>query len=204
MVNVNLNCGIINNFFSTTEADELIKIFKKLQSIDETGHSCHGIDKNHLAYTWFKKFFLNKLANTFDPNLRLIFGMMLDCTVPFDIHNDLKPIPEENGKPYLSCLMPYSVNYDTALCNKASTIIFNEIIDPANQPAVDNNISEIHQSLISHVPVERLDYFSVKLIGSWRVGDLIWWDSQLAHVSSNFVSHGYSSKQCIVAHTYVL
>ena len=205
MINVNHNCGIINNFFSTEESAKLIEVFQKLAPVDGAGNDCYGIDQNHLAFSWFKKVFLNQLAKHFDPNLKLIFGMLLDCTVPFDIHNDIKPLPDTDGKHYMSCLVPYSVNYDTALCSKASTIIFNEQCAPIDQlPVIENNISDIYQSMISHTSPKYIDRFSVKLIANWNTGDLIWWDSQLAHVSSNFVLQGYQSKQCIVVHTYVL
>ena len=205
MINVNLNCGIINNFFSTEESTKLIQVFQKLSPVDGSNNHCYGIDQNHLAFSWFRKVFLNQLANKFDPNLKLIFGMLLDCTVPFDIHNDIKSLPDPNGKHYMSCLMPYSVNYDTALCSNASTIIFNEQCDTIDQlPVVENNISDIYESMISHTSPIYCDRFSVKLIANWNIGDLIWWDSRLAHVSNNFISKGYQSKQCIVAHTYVL
>ena len=142
MINVNYNSGIIKNFFSANESAELIKIFQKLQTVNGSGNNCYGIDQNHLAYSWFKKVFLSKLSTNFDPDLKLIFGMLLDCTTPFDIHHDIKPIPDINGKSYMSCLIPYSVNYDTELCNKASTIIFNETLDEIDQmPVVKNNIN---------------------------------------------------------------
>jgi hypothetical protein len=205
MIDVNLNCGIINNFFSAEESTKLIQTFQKLQPVDGAGNNCYGIDRKHLAFSWFKKIFLNALAKKFDPNLKLIFGMLLDCTVPFDIHSDIKPLPEINGKSYMSCLLPYSVNYDTDLCGKASTIIFNEQWSPPDQlPVVENNISDIYESMISHTSKKYCDRFSVKLIANWNIGDLIWWDSRLAHVSNDFISQGYQSKQCIVVHTYVL
>lgn len=205
MIDVNYNSGIIKNFFPANEPAELVKVFRKLQAVNGSGNNCYGIDQNHLLYSWFKKVFLSKLSINFNPDLKLIFGMLLDCSIPFDIHHDIKPIPDVNGKSYMSCLMPYSVNYDTELCDKASTIIFNETINEIDQmPMVKNNISTIYESLISHVSVKYLDYFSVKLIANWNIGDLIWWDSRLAHVSNNFISQGYQSKQCIVVHTYVL
>jgi len=205
MINVNLNCGVIDNFFSTDEADDLVKVFQKLQKVDGSGNDCYGIDQNHLAYSWFKKKFLDKLETKFRPDIKLIFGMLLDCTVPFDVHNDIKPLPEIAGKHYMSCLMPYSVDYNTSLCDRASTLVFNQSIKPFDQmPVVKNNISNIRESMISHVLPVWTDRLSLNLMGTWRIGDLIWWDSQLAHVSSNFIAHGFKSKQCIVAHTYVL
>jgi hypothetical protein len=205
MIDVNLNCGIINNFFSAEESTRFVEIFQKLQPVNGAGNNCYGIDQNHLAFSWFKKVFLTPLTKNFDPNLKLIFGMLLDCTIPFDIHNDVKPIPDINGKSYMSCLLPYSVNYDTRLCNKASTIIFNEPWKPIDQlPVVENNISDIYESMLSHTSPKYTDRFSVNLIANWNIGDLIWWDSRLAHVSNNFISQGYQSKQCIVVHTYVL
>jgi hypothetical protein len=205
MINVNLNCGVINNFFSTDEADDLVKIFQKLEKVNGSGNDCYGIDRNHRAYSWFKKKFLDKLETKFRPDVKLIFGMLLDCTVPVDVHNDIKPLPEINGKHYMSCLMPYSVDYSTSLCDQASTLVFNESWKPFDQmPVVKNNISNIHESMISHVDAKWVDRLSINMTGTWHIGDLIWWDSRLAHVSSNFIAHGFKSKQCIVAHTYVL
>lgn len=205
MVNVNLNCGIINNFFSIEETASMIETLQKLAPVDGANNDCYGINQNHLAFSWFRKVFLNQLTKIFDPNLKLVFGMLLDCTVPFDIHGDMKPLPEINGKHYMSCLVPYSVNHNPALCGNASTIIFNEQYRPYDQlPVIENNISDIYESMISHASPVYMDRLSVKLIANWNIGDLIWWDSQLAHVSSNFISQGYQSKQCIVVHTYLL
>jgi hypothetical protein len=176
-----------------------------LAPVDGANNDCYGITQNHRAFSWFRKVFLNQLTKTFDPNLKLVFGMLLDCTVPFDIHGDIKVLPDVNGKHYMSCLVPYSVNYNPALCGNASTIIFNEQYRPYDQlPVIENNVSDIYESMISHASPVYMDRLSVKLIANWNIGDLIWWDSQLAHVSNNFISQGYQSKQCIVAHTYLL
>ena len=71
MINVNHNCGIINNFFSTEESAKLIKVFQKLAPVDGAVNDCYGIDQNHLAFNWFKKVFLNQLAKHFDPRIRM-------------------------------------------------------------------------------------------------------------------------------------
>lgn len=203
MQEVNLNCGIIPNFFSRQEADAMMAVFKKIPATDGDGNHCHGINSQHLAYPWFKQAFLNRLATQFQSDLRLIFGMMLDCHIPFTIHNDIKPLPEPGARHYMSCLMPYSVDNDVALVDRASTIVFNETLDDFEPQTVADNSVQYHHSALGHIPVPILECFSVKQILTWRTGDLVWWDSQLAHTSNDFPGLGHQSKQCIVAHTYL-
>lgn len=205
MTNVNLNCGTIKNCFTVTEATEIFKVFQKLTPNDGDGNNCFGISQTHPAYLWFKKFFFNRITTEFGPDVKLIFGMLLDCTVPFDVHHDLKPLPDPEGKHYMSCLMPYSVNHDPALCNQAATIVFEQELKSLDQmPVIKNNVANIYQSMLSHIDPVYVDRLSIKHTGEWNIGDLIWWDSRLAHVSSNFIAKGFQSKQCIVVHTYVL
>jgi hypothetical protein len=205
MKNYKKNCGIAKNIFSLAELEHAIKIFQKFDTTPATGAVCAGVDNNHAGYLWFEKKILNKIKPIFNPDLKLIFGMLLDCTKPFDIHHDLKPLPEKGGKHYLTFLIPYSVNNQVELCGHASTLIFNECCEELNKmPDLDNNISNIFDSKISHVDKKRLTKYSLKLEAVWNLGDIIWWDSSLAHVSNDFHKRGFDSKQCIVLHTYVL
>ena len=201
------SCGIIKNFFSIPQLQYIVKTFNRMQSVDGGGNNCFGINQTHLAYPWLKSSLLHPIADRINPDLRLIFGMLLDCVVPFTIHNDIKEIPEKNGKHFLSFLIPCSVDNDMSKCQHASTLIFNEIykdLDDMLTHRVDNNFSDFHEEKISHVPKEITYAVSLKKELIWAPGDLLWWDSQLLHVSNNFIKDGYSSKQGIVIHTYVL
>lgn len=201
------SCGQIKNFLPVNELQQIVKTFNRLQIVDGDGNKCFGINQTHLAYPWFKSSLLRPISEQFNPNLRLIFGMLLDCVVPFPIHNDIKEIPEPQGKHFLSFLIPYSVDHDISKCHHASTLIFNEIYEDLNDMlthSVEGNFSEFHEEKISHVPKETTYSVSLKKELIWSPGDLLWWDSRLLHVSNNFIKDGYSSKQGIVMHTYVL
>jgi hypothetical protein len=182
----------------------MVNIFKKTNSNSGLGNLCYGIDQNHLAYIWFKKTVLEPVSKHVGLDLQLIFSMLLDCTIPFDIHSDIKPLPNKNGKHCISFLIPFSVDNNIDLCSNAATLVFNETGTEIDlMPDVENNITSIQQHL-GHVSSSKFTKYSLKYWATWHTGDLIWWDSNLAHVSNNFPSLGYHSKQAIVAHTYVL
>lgn len=205
MENYKKNCGIAKNIFSLQELEHAIQIFQKFDTTAAPGAVCTGVNNGHAGYLWFEKKILSKIKLIFNPDIKLIFGTLLDCTEPFGIHHDLKPLPEEGGKHYLSFLIPYSVNNQVELCSHVSTLIFNEGCEDVNKmPDIDKNITDIFDSKISHVNKQQLTKFSLKLEAAWNLGDVIWWDSSLAHVSNDFHKKGFDSKQCIVLHTYVL
>jgi hypothetical protein len=199
MTSYNLSCGTVDNFFDHTSMAKFTEIFKKFNFSKGEGNAYHGIDNTHLGYLWFKKFILDPVAQEINPDLKLIFGMFLDCIAPFQIHTDLKPLPEANARHFLSFLLPCSVDNDPALCNLASTLFFDVRTDDQTP-----DISHLHDTHLSHVPFEETYKYSLQKELKWNVGDLIWWDSKLNHVSSNFLKNGYKSKQAIVFHTYVL
>ena len=201
------SCGRIEQFFTPDQLNNFVEIFKKIDANDGSSNDCYGINQQHLAYAWLRAKILTPISEEFNTDTRLIFAMLLDCVNPFDIHHDLKTLPEANGKHFLSFLIPYSVDDDCKKCNLASTLVFNETYSDSDNflsITVENNVSAIHQEKISHVPIEQTHAFSLKQELIWSSGDLLWWDSRLWHVSNNFLSKGCRSKQGIVIHTYVL
>lgn len=208
MSNVNLECGQIKDFFESQDLLYLWSNFKKFQSHDGRGNDCHGVDQNHLGYLWFRKKVLDKINAQFSVESKLIFAMLLDCMTPFDIHHDIKPLPESKGKHWRSFLIPIAVDNDVHLVYHASTLIFNQSYSNTKEiehaPDIENNISDLFKEKISHVDQSNLKKFSLRQELIWNAGDLLWWDSALCHVSNNFLDKGFRSKQAIVLHTYVV
>jgi hypothetical protein len=193
------SCGTIKNFVTEEKLADMIGIFKKIPSSEGYGNNgYHGIGPEHRAYLWLRKMLLDRISAQFNPNIRLIFGMLLDCQVPLDIHNDLKDVPDPDGKHYLSFLIPYSVDNRPDMCHAASTLILDQ------SPQGDNNVSHLHSNKLSHVPIEDTYRYSLREDLIWNCGDLLWWSSELYHTSNNFLKTGHQSKQGIVIHTYVV
>jgi hypothetical protein len=191
------SCGTIKNFVTEDELSGIVRIFKKMLPSEGYGNNgYYGIGQEHRAYLWFRKVLLDRITAQFNPNIKLIFGMLLDCQVPLEIHNDLKDIPDPNGKHYLSFLIPYSVDNQPELCDAASTLIFNQ--------SPQSNVSYLHPTKLSHVPIEDTYGYSLREDLIWNCGDLLWWSSELYHTSNNFLKTGHESKQGIVIHTYVV
>lgn len=194
-----LACGSIKNFILQDELSKIISTFRKVSPVSGSyNNGYYGITQQHLAYLWFKKTLLDRIAGQFNPAIKLIFGMLLDSSTPLGIHRDLKDIPDPAGHHYLSFLIPYSVDNQPDLCNAAATLIFDK------SPDGSNNISDIHQQKLGHVPIEETYHYSLRQELIWNCGDLLWWDSSLDHASSNFLTNNHHSKQGIVIHTYVV
>jgi hypothetical protein len=206
VLDVKFHCGVIPGLFDQVEVEDMIRTFRRFPTVEYegAGNAIYGVDQKHLAYLWFKRCCFRRIQQQFGDHVQLIFGMLLDCHDPFGIHHDLKPLPEPQGKHHVSCLIPYSVDNDVSLCSQAATVVFNETLSDFEQmPCVEHNAAHLQQDL-AHVPLHQLQKVSVREWITWNPGDLVWWDSHLAHVSNDFRALGHVSKQAIVIHTYVV
>jgi len=189
------NFNKIKSVLNEDESNEFKKIFLKNTPIfSNLGDKCYGIDINNISYPWFKKKFFPKITKFFNIELKLIFAFYASFTKPFHIHNDLKPIPNNKiGTPFLSCLIPISVDNNKDLCHLASTIIFK------NGKNIKAEFD--HKNYLTHCELNTLKDKKIDKIFTWSPGDIIWWKSELDHCSSHFIK--FKSKECFVIHTYV-
>lgn len=197
--------GSVDNFFNEDQISLFVKLFSAKTLID-TGGNGHGtktigIHEEAPLYPIFEKEFMFPLREYFNQDLKLVFAMYSDCKHPFDIHDDCSEHIERQlpGKPWLSCLIPLSVDDDVNKTNLASTVIFNET---EYDIVKDNNCEHMFENKFSHVTKNRLKGLTFKQEYIWHRGDLVWWYSPLNHVSTHFKN--FSSKQMLVAHTYIM
>ena len=176
--NIKEQSGVVKNFLTEVELDAAIDVFKKFNSVPVPNGTSHGITPNHVGYAWFNKFIMKKLHEQFGPDFKLKFAMYQDLTQPFGVHSDLYHVIPNN--PFISCLIPCSVDYNPDLTNLATTDLFEEI---------DTDATTIPTNPTPRARV------------TWHRGDLIWWDTCLFHSGGEFTK--FSSKQSIVMHTYV-
>lgn len=198
-MDVNLKSGIIKNIFSEQQLENWKNVFKKycVPTKSKLGDDCFGIDINSTrAYLWYTKELFPEIKRIFDrADLKTIFAMYAKFTRPFQIHHDVKPIPNNmKGQNYISCLMPLAVNGDPKLCNQVSTAVFDEKENPS--------FEDDHNNLFQHCSIEDLKKFTVRENYNWNRGDLIWWDSRLYHSSCDFTQK-FKNKEAFVIHTYV-
>ncbi len=190
------NYGQIKSVLNLKECEEFQNIFSKnTPTLSNLGDKCYGIDVNNKAsYLWFKKKFFSKIQNYFKQDLKLIFAFYASFTKPFPIHKDIKPIPNNaKGTPYISCLIPVSVDNNKDLCHLASTIIFKE--------EENKNAKKDHEEYLSHCELDVIKKKQIDKIITWSPLDMIWWKSELDHCSSHFSN--FKTKECFVVHTYV-
>ena len=176
------NCDKIDSVLSENECHNMREIFlKNTPTLSNLGDKCYGIDINNTAsYLWFKKKLLDKINNYFDVDLKLIFAFYASFTKPFEIHTDIKPLPNgAKGTPYVSCLIPISVDNSKDKCELANTIIF--------RSQKNANAGEDHRKYLGHCDVEQLRHRKIDKIFNWTPYDMIWWNSELDHCSSHFL-----------------
>lgn len=199
-------CGVVPEFFDQVQLTNMARIFSHAKPTHTLGNDYHGIGSDHPGALFVRRQLLAPIADHFDTDPQLIFAFFLECVTPLRIHQDLTTVPDPQGQPYLSFVIPVSVDNDPAKCHRASTLIMDQwdYEDMDDLPAVDNNVQYLHGKELSHVPLEWCSKFTLKKQVTWNAGDLIWWDSRLAHASDNFLLNGCTSKQAIVMHTYLL
>ncbi len=151
------------------------------------------INEKNPGYLWFKKVVFPKIKNLFGDDIGLIFAMYQSTQAPVKLHNDydVDYIPEYvTGKPYVSMLIPYSVDHTPELCSNTSTVI----LQPGHQ-------DDLYETLLSHCDPAEVNKYELKDNHVWKTGDLIWWDTKLKHASNNFRKTN-TSKESFVIHTY--
>jgi len=126
MINHKNNSGIIPNFVSAEELKKWVSIMEQFEETifyqpvtRENIGTCKGVDeKNKKGYLLFDRAILKKIRKHFNQDTKLNFSHYADSTIPIKTHVDVWDKP-----PYISCLIPVSVDYDINLCNRASTIV---------------------------------------------------------------------------------
>ena len=209
--------GIIDNFFTESELDPVLKYLANLKSAFSYGN---GLDESHPIYPWFVKKCFNKIQTTFGNELILARVTYLDDDTPIILHSDYYQI-NSKGQPKFAMLIPISSNDDKTFANKVHTIIFNEedvfaessghitrywdrTAWDKNKTIKENNAMQYQDEYLSHIKPVDLECLTVHTIAEWKFGSLIYWDEQLLHTSDNFTKNNVKSKQALVLHTYVL
>jgi hypothetical protein len=199
------HCGKVEKFFEREELAAIVKRFKLYKvtytSVGGERNQCRGIDAKHPDFKWFDKTVFSRIKEyTGKDNIYPIFGMYTDLVEPFEIHQDLKYLPEDaNGKHYASFLIPISVDNDINACPKSCTLVFGR--EPLEVP--DTSIKDWHKLVGSH-SIEKRQFHELSAKLQWGHGDLLWWDSQYWHSSIDHQAGGFTSKQMLVIHTYVI
>jgi len=128
MIDHKNNSGIISEFVSTNELLHWINVMKQFNTTTQYQPNsdidigkCHGVDENNKkGFLLFEKIIMKKIREHFSKDTKLNFAHYLKSTSPVKKHVDVWDKP-----PYISCLIPVSVDEDITLCNKSSTIVDN-------------------------------------------------------------------------------
>lgn len=197
--------GCSEKFFNEQQLSFFTKLFLSKSLIDTGGNvkgsKTIGVHEDAPLYPIVEKEFMIPLRKHFDQDLKLVFAMYCDCKHPFDIHDDCSEHIDRKlpGKPWISCLVPLSVDNDESKTNLATTVIFNETDYTVPK---ENNCESMFESKFTHVTRSRLKALTLQEEYIWNRGDLVWWYSPLNHVSTHFDK--FASKQMLVAHTYIV
>lgn len=199
------DCGQLLNLWSKEEIADIIKVMKMEPKLTINHNDMYSIDQKNPRYHWFNYYVYDRIQNIF-PECNLIFGMLLNETVPWKIHTDAYHANNINKPIGKSFLIPCSLDNDESLINDGYTIIFNETANSQdeveNLPIIQNNSLSIYDTYLSHNESDLVKKVSLKKILQWEVGSLLYWDSSLVHDSNNFLKLGRLSKQALVLHTH--
>jgi hypothetical protein len=197
--------GKVQDLFSAEKLLNIKSVLSKLpDALPSRGKSArraytNGIDDKHLLYPWVQKEIAQPIKNALNIDFKVTVAMHLKEFSPWGIHTDYD---KGDSDPYLAFLIPLEIYGPVE--SKTHTVIFNEecldsfSIFKENNKKVENNATDLSNSLCSHCNKQDLEYVSLLQAVEWNIGDLIFWDQKLLHSSDNFLDSNIIEKQAIV------
>lgn len=209
------NSGVIAGVFSEQELLDFRDNLFAYDVIESRGNLCYGVDYKHPYYNEFMRKYFSKIREALgDYDMLPIFAMYLVENKPWTIHTDDYHQLPTAGSRHLSILSPMSVDFNPSLVSESETIVFNEKSNLEHKAdwiqtatVKENSVEYLWDDYLSHNPkyingVYQPDKYTLDGMYTWKIGDLIWWNSEQYHDTSNFLAKGYTSKQALVTHTY--
>ena len=202
---MNIRAGKISNVFSKQDVQKIIHALSKVkdQVYIEDKIYTNGFKKTDKIYPFIKKMVIDRITSVIDfPFGELTVGMQLKSRKPFGIHTDYVKEGDIGGG--MAWLVPLYVLGKSA---ETYTVIFDQhstefsqvreyIQSDPDKP--QNNSREIWHEIPETPPSDFADYFSVKSLSRWEIGDVIYWDRRLFHSSDEFRPKGVIEKSALV------
>lgn len=208
---MDMPAGQILNVFSALEIESIIKILRHIpnqRNYNQSGDILNnGFTEHDRIYPAIKKLVIERINQVCPVKItKLTVGMQLIARDPYSVHTDfLDKGDAGQGNAYLIPL--YTVPDPV---EKTFTVIFDQYSTDTNllkdyvstNPAVPTeNSQNIWHLLPPTDPEEYAKYLSVKVMGHWHAGSLIYWDRRLFHSSDDFRLNGIKEKSALVLFT---
>lgn len=203
--------GRLEQVFTAVEVNSFVDHMAQLHwRGDGHGSRYHMIHHSLLEQMqWFNTMILDPINTCTGQRFRLLYAELLDCARPGNVHHDCKPLPPDAQEHAVTFLIPHSVDQDIQQCQTGCTFVFDQALgrnqrrNSADWPRVEPSHSDIFQTRITQASPIWHDRLSVQNELQWHLGDVLWWDSALAHASDDFVRQGHTRKQSIIFFTYL-
>jgi len=197
------HAGQLLNVFQPEEIQSVLSALIKLNDLPNSNKNfrayTNGFQQNDLIYPFIKHKILNRLEVLLDCSINLLHGMLLKEKLPWEIHTDYV---KGDLNPDMGILIPLNtqpVNTHTVIFNETCTDTFDVYLK--NNTKLINNATDIHNTLMSHEKIERLEYVSLFGAFCWEPGSVIYWDRKLLHASDNFLKNSVTEKTALVLFT---
>ena len=197
------HAGQLLDVFRPDEIQSVLAALMKLNDAPNLGEQfnayTNGFQPTDLIYPFIKHKILSRLETLFDHPISLVHGMLLKAKKPFEIHTDYV---KGDINPDMAILIPLNtltINTHTVIFNESCTNAFGTYMSSNKKPI--NNAVNMHDSLLSHETIERLEYVSLLEAFQWHPGSVIYWDRKLLHASDNFLKNNITEKTALVLFT---
>jgi len=196
------SAGQLMDVFQPDEIQSILTALRKLPDAKNTGEFSaytNGFEISDLIYPFIKKKIINRLEILLDCQINLVHGMLLKSFKPFGIHTDYD---KEDANPDMGIIIPLNsipIDTHTIIFNEACTNTFDKYM--LDNVKLINNAASMHNTLMSHETIDRLEYVSLLGCFKWIPGSVIHWDRELLHASDDFLKNNIIEKEALVLFT---